>query len=246
VVREAAAEIEELGFDHLWSGENPGREAMTQAALLLAATSRITVATAIARFDRRDPVAATGAHRALSEAYPGRSRRPAPGNRPTESLCAYLEAMDGRGPVACWPRRPRMLRLVAQRADGAHPHFVPVEHTAWAREILGPDAFLGVEQGVVLNANDAREIARKEATIYLEQAPHDQANLRRLGFTDADLADGGSDRLIDALVAFGSEGTAKRVRAHLDAGADHGCVWVLTGDNRLPRAEWRALAGALR
>jgi hypothetical protein len=110
----------------------------------------------------------------------------------------------------------------------------------------GPDAFLGVEHGVVLNANDAREIARKEATIYLEQAPHDQANLRRLGFTDADLADGGSDRLIDALVAFGSEGTAKRVRAHLDAGADHGCVWVLTGDNRLPRAEWRALAGALR
>ncbi|TVT21298.1 TIGR03620 family F420-dependent LLM class oxidoreductase [Amycolatopsis rhizosphaerae] len=259
LVREAAAEIEELGFDHLWFGEYPGREAMTQAALLLAATGRITVATGIARFDRRSPVATAGAQRALSEAYPGRFLLGLgghlPGDRPVASIREYLDGMDAAAlsipDASPRPRRvlaalgPKMLRLAAERADGAHPYFVPPEHTARAREVLGPDAFLAVEQGVVLTATGARDIARREAAVYLEQARHHQANLRRLGFTDADFAGGGSDRLIDAVIAFGEEGIAERVRAHRDAGADHVCVQVLTGDDRLPRVEWRALAVAL-
>jgi probable F420-dependent oxidoreductase len=258
-VRDAAAEIDELGFDHLWFGEYPGREAMTQSALLLAATKNITIATGIARFDRRDPVAAAGAHRALSEAYPDRFLLGLgghfPGQRPLGAMRDYLDAMDKAALInpepASRPRRvlaalgPQALRLAAQRADGAHPYFVPVEHTARAREALGPKAFLGVEQGVILDSPRPREIAREEASVYLEQAPHHQANLRRLGFTDEDLGNGGSDRLIDSVIAFGEQGIAERVRAHLDAGADHVCVQVLGVRDRLPLAEWRDLAGIL-
>jgi probable F420-dependent oxidoreductase len=258
-VRETAAEIEELGFDAIWFGEYAGREAFTQAALLLAATSKLTIATGVARFDQRSPLAAEGAVRALGEAYPGRfiaglgGHRP--GARPLTALREYLDGMDeaelpGLPPPAPRPRRvlaalgPKLLDLAAERADGAHPYVVPPEHTAVARERLGPGKYLAVEQAVLLDA--APEVAREHVDGYVRFARHHQENLRRLGFTDADLADGGSDRLVDAIVASGEQAVADRIQAHLDAGADHVCLQVLTGDTRLPTAEWRRLADLVR
>ncbi len=240
-LRETAAEVEELGFAAIWFGEYAGREAFTQAGLLLAATSKLTVATGVARFDQRSPLAAEGAVRALGEAYPGRfiaglgGHRP--GARPLTALREYLDGMDaaelpGLPQPSPRPRRvlaalgPKLLDLAAERADGAHPYFVPPEHTAMARERLGPGKYLAVEQAVVLDPA-ARGVAREHVGLYVRQAPHHQANLRRLGFTDDDLADGGSDRLVDAVVATGEQAVADRIRAHLDAGADHVCVQVL-------------------
>lgn len=256
-VREAAAEIEELGFDSVWFGEYPGREALTQAALLLGATSRITVATGVARFDRRSPAGVAGGARALAEAYPGRFvlglGGHARGARPVESIRAYLDEMDAvefTSPEPAPPARrvlaalgPRMLRLAAERTDGAHPYFVPPEHTALARETLGPDAYLAVEQGVVLDRERGLDIARAEVGFYLERAEHHRVNLKRLGFTDDDLA--GSTRLVEAVIAIGEDEIAGRVKAHLDAGADHVCLQVITDEPGLPLAGWRRLAGLL-
>ncbi len=249
-VRDAASEIEELGFDTVWFGEYLGREAFTQAGLLLAATSRLTVATGIARFDQREPATAAAAGRTLAEAYPGRfvlglgGHRP--GAKPLEAMRGYLDGMDGTElstPDSPYRRvlaalGPKMLSLAAERADGAHPYFVPVEHTARAREIMGPSAYLAVEQAVVLGSD--REIARRHVSMYLELAAHHQANLRRFGFTEKDY---GSDRLVDALVAVGEDEISARIKAHLDAGADHVCLQVLTEDERIPLPEWRLLSG---
>lgn len=249
-IRDAAAEVEELGFDTLWFGEYLGREAFTQAGLLLAATSQLTVATGIARFSHREPIAAAAAERTLGEAYPGRFilglGGHLPGAKPLEAMRGYLDAMDETElSTPDSPRRrvlaalgPRMLALAGERADGAHPYFVPVEHTAVAREILGPQAFLAVEQAVVLGSD--RELARRHVSMYLELATHHRANLRRFGFTEQDY---GSDRLVDALVAVGEEAIHERVQAHLDAGADHVCLQVLTEDDGIPLAEWRRLSG---
>ncbi|MEV7551901.1 TIGR03620 family F420-dependent LLM class oxidoreductase [Amycolatopsis sp. NPDC089917] len=249
-VRDAAAEIEELGYDTLWSGEHLGREAFTQAGLLLAATSHLKVATGIARFDQREPATAAAAGRTLAEAYPGRFILGLGGHRegtkPLEALRGYLDAMDAAElSTPDSPHRrllaalgPKMLSLAAERADGAHPYFVPVEHTAQAREVMGPLAFLAVEQAVVLGSD--REIARKHVSMYLELAAHHRANLRRFGFTEEDY---GSDRLVDALVAVGEDAISARVQEHLDAGADHVCLQVLTEDERIPLAEWRLLSG---
>ena len=240
-VRETAAEIEELGFDALWFGEYGGRDAFTQASLILAATSRIVVATGIARFDRRAPITAEAATRALGEAYPGRFVAGLgghfPGARPLSAIREYLAGMDaadlpGLPPPSPRPRRliaalgPRALDLAAERTDGAHPYFVPPEHTALARERLGPGKYLAVEQAVLLDASP--DAAREHVGLYVRQAPHHQANLRRLGFTDADLAGGGSARLVDAIVATGEQAAAARIQAHLDAGADHVCVQLLS------------------
>jgi probable F420-dependent oxidoreductase len=143
---------------------------------------------------------------------------------------------------------PRMLELAASRADGAHTYFVPPEHTARAREILGPDKLLAAEQVCVLATapSAAREIARRHTSSYLRLANYTN-NLRRFGFDDDDFVDGGNDRLVDTVCAWGDlEAIAARVRAHLDAGADHVAVQVLVDDRRgLPRKEWAELAPAL-
>ncbi|TMR21959.1 LLM class F420-dependent oxidoreductase, partial [Nonomuraea zeae] len=140
---------------------------------------------------------------------------------------------------------PKMLALAAERTLGAHPYFVPVEHTHRAREIMGPDALLAVEQAVVLDYDltRAREVAATHVGFYAQQAPHQAASLRRLGFDDADMS-APSRRMVDAIVAYGDAATiAKRVNAHLDAGADHVCLQVLTADqDRPPMVEWRELA----
>jgi len=143
---------------------------------------------------------------------------------------------------------PRMLELAAQRADGAHSYFVTPAHTAEARKILGNERFLAVEQAVVLesDASRAREIARAHTSFYL-RLPNYVNNLRRLGFSDDDFANAGSDRLVDAIVAWGDVGaTVDRVRAHQAAGADHVCIQVLPVEPQaLPVAEWRTIAAVL-
>jgi probable F420-dependent oxidoreductase len=141
-----------------------------------------------------------------------------------------------------------MLKLAAERGAGAHPYFVPVEHTAVAREALGAGPLLAPEQAAVFETDPtkARHIARTHMVTYLG-LPNYTNNLKRLGWTDADIADGGTDALVDAIVAWGTlDQIVDRVRAHHAAGADHVCVQVLPADPRgLPMAEWRELATAL-
>jgi probable F420-dependent oxidoreductase len=143
---------------------------------------------------------------------------------------------------------PRMLDLAAERADGAHPYFVPVEHTPFARRRLGPDPFLVVEQTAVLTADpeEGRRIGRAFAKGYLG-LPNYANNLRRLGWADSDIDGGGSDRLIDAVIAWGDvDAIVKRVRAHLDSGADQVCLQVRAEKAADPAAEaYRELAAAL-
>jgi len=272
VGRVAAAEIEALGYTALWIPEAVGRDPLVAAALLLGATTRLRVATGIANIYARDPMTMAAGQKTLAEAFPGRFLlglgvshrhlvarvRKHSYDKPYSYMVDYLQAMDESlfhavGP-ADDPGRvlaalgPKMLELAATRARGAHPYFVPVEHTALARQRMGPGALLAPEQMVVLERDPAtaRAIARAGMAVYL-RAPNYTNNLRRFGFDDDDLADGGSDRLVDAIVAWGGvEAVAERVRAHHDAGADHVCVQVLTAEaGRLPVAEWRELAPAL-
>ena len=271
-VREAAADLEQLGFGAIWFPESVGRESLTHAALLLGATSRIVIATGIANIYARDPVTTAAGQNTLAEACPGRfllglgvshiplveQIRGHSYGKPLASMRAYLDGMD-RAPYrsvlsSVKPVRvlaalgPGMLRLAAERASGAHSYFVPPEHTARAREILGSDRLLAVEQAVVLETDStrAREIARVHTARYLA-LPNYVNNLRRLGFGDADMANGGSDRLVDAIVAWGDlSAVTDRVRAHQSAGADHVCVQVLPRDPQaLPMPEWREVASAL-
>jgi probable F420-dependent oxidoreductase len=270
--REAAAEIETLGYGAIWIPEALGREAFTHAALLLGATRRIPIATGIANIWARDPMAMAAAHKTLAEAYPGRfvlgvgvSHAPLVEGvrghryeRPLSAMRAYLDAMDA-APFMAYPPggelvrvigalAPKMLRLSAERAHGAHPYFVPPEHTRRAREILGQGPLLAPEQAAVLStdASTARAVARVHMATYLG-LPNYRNNLLRLGFTETDVDGGGSDRLVDAIVAWGDErAIAARVREHHDAGADHVSVQVLDPDPRaLPLAQWRRLAPAL-
>lgn len=270
--REAAAELEQLGFGAIWFPESVGRESLTNAALLLGATSRIVIATGISNIYARDPVTMAAGQKTLAEAYPGRfllglgvSHIPlveqVRGHRygkPVASMRAYLDGMDRAPYRAVLPSvspirvlaalGPKMLRLAAERAGGAHPYFVPPEHTARAREILGSDRLLAVEQAVVLETDStkAREIARAHASRYLA-LPNYANNLRRLGFGDEDLVGGGSNRLVDAIVAWGDmTAVIDRVRAHQSAGANHVCVQVLPADAQaLPIREWREVAATL-
>jgi probable F420-dependent oxidoreductase len=270
--QEAAAELESLGYPALWIPEAMGREALTHAGLLLAGTRRITVATGIANVWARDAMTMAAGQKTLDEAYPGRfllgigvSHAPLVegmrGHRyekPLSFMRRYLDAMDAAPFLAAPPsgpgRRvigalaPKMLALAAQRTAGAHPYFVPPEHTARARDIMGPGPLLAPEQAVVLETDPttARAIARAHMRMYLG-LPNYTNNLRSLGSGDDDLRDGGSDRLVDAIVAWGDvDAILARVRAHHAAGADHVCVQVLPADPRaLPLPEWRTLAPAL-
>jgi probable F420-dependent oxidoreductase len=273
VEKEAVAEIEGLGFPALWIPEGLGsKDALAHASLLLAGGSRIVVATGIASIWARDPVAMANGARALADAYPGRfvlgigvshrtsvDRRGAfTYERPFTRMRGYLDAMDSARypvrdgaelpPVVLAALGPRMLRLSAERAAGAHPYFVPVEHTASARETLGPGAVLAPEQAVVLmtDADRARSIAREYMGYYLKLENYAR-NLIRLGWKEDDIAQGGSDHLVDALVAWGDvDAIRKRVRDHLDAGADHVSVQPLTEDPRvIPVTQLRELAPAL-
>lgn len=270
--REAAAEIESLGFPAIWIPESvTSREVLSHAAWLLAATEHAVVASGIANIWARDAVAMANGWRMLTDAYPNRfllgigvshapsiARRGGRYERPWTHIREYLEAMDRAASSApepeAEPRRvlaalgPRMLELAAERSLGAHPYFVPVEHTAFARTRLGPEPVLAVEQTVVLEADpsEARAIARRFAVHYLQTANYAN-NLKRMGWTETDVGGAGSDAVIDAVVAWGDvDRIANRVRAQLDAGADHVCVQVVSDDeNDVCLPQLRELSAAL-
>jgi len=239
-----------------WFPESIGsKEAFAHAALLLGASSHLIVATGIANVYARDPMAMANGARTLAEAYPGRfllglgvshapsvARRGSVYERPIERMSAYLDAMDAAAyvgpapaepvPVVLAALGPRMLELAAARTDGAHPYFVPVKHTVMARERLGKEPLLVVEQTAIFDTDRgrARETARAFAARYLSLDNYAN-NLRRLGWGDDDIAGGGSDRLLDAVVIQGdAQAIAARVREHLDAGADHVCVQLRAPD----------------
>jgi probable F420-dependent oxidoreductase len=270
-VREAIAELEALGWGSLWFWEVFGREALTSGALLLGATRRMVIASGIANVWARDPVAMAAAGRTLAEAYPGRfvlgigvSHGPivdARGHRyrqPLKKMVEYLDVMD----AAPWPGPPlpeepprvlaalgpRMLELAAERSAGALLYNGTPEATATARSVLGAEPLLAAEQAALLEEDpaEARRIAREFMALYLT-LPNYLRAWDRAGLGPEEQAEGGSDRLVDAVVAWGGpEAIAERVGAHLDAGADHVCVQLLDPDpNGLPMAGWRALTPAL-
>ena len=231
--------------------------------MLLAGTERIVVATGIASIWARDATAMSAAGRTIGEAFPGRfvlgvgvSHPPAVAMRgstyrqPLTFMRSYLEQMGSldepspapaqRVPTVLAALRPKMLELAARSADGAHPYFVPVEHTARARRILGPARLLAPELAVVLERDpvEARRLARIHTSSFYLGAPNYVENLRWLGFSDDDMVDGGSDALVDAIVAWGDDAAIRRrVREHLDAGADHVCIQPVTDCGRRHHAD---------
>jgi probable F420-dependent oxidoreductase len=273
--RPAVREIEALGYDTLWYPEGLGtRESFTNGAVLLAATDRIRVASGIANIWARDAVSAANAARVLSDAFDDRfllglgvshPRQVDPRGhtyrRPVATMRAFLDALDEdpfvspdgpgttRPPV---PRviaalRPPMLRLAGEKALGAHTFLVPVEHTSRARAILGPDALLVVEQKIVLadDPEDARARARAALSWYLD-TPNYLDNLRWLGFRDSDFDEGGSDALVDALVASGTtDAVVARCQAHLDAGATQVAIQPLEQGDPFGRETLGRLAPVL-
>jgi len=271
--RQAAQELEALGFPILWINETTGRDPFVLATMLLSSTSTLKLATGIANIYARDALTMSASQNALGEAFAGRfvlglgvsspvlvqKVRKHSYDKPLTYMRAYLDAMDAAPyhsvPPTVKPPRvlaalgPKMLELAAARADGAHPYLTTPEHTAQARQITGPDVLLAPEQMVVLehNADRARDIARAALAFYL-RAPGYLANLRRMGFTDDDWADpkAPSGRVIDRLVAWGELDTiARRIREHHEAGADHVCVQVLAPPGELPLTQWRELAAAV-
>jgi probable F420-dependent oxidoreductase len=263
----AAAELEELRYSAIFIPD-AGGDVLGAAEHLLAATRRVSIATGVLNIWMHDPADVASRHAGIRARFGqrfllglGSSHAPlveasarGPYARPYSRMAAYLDAVDTAAvPVPAAERMlaalgPRMLSLARARAGAAHPYLVPPEHTELARRILGSGPVLAPEQAVLLDTDRrrGRERARAFVSDYLG-LPNYVRNLRRLGFGDDDLHGGGSDRLVDALVAHGDEeAIAARVRAHHDAGADHVCIYVFgSGDERLPLGRWRRLAPAL-
>jgi probable F420-dependent oxidoreductase len=253
---ELTAKLAAWGYRTLWIPEAVGRDPFTLIAWLAARTEGIGFCTGIANIYARDAMTMRAIQQTLGELAPGRialglgvSHAPMVSGlrghaygKPVATMAAYLDAMEKavflgpkppeEVPIVIAALRPRMLELAASRTRGAHPYLVPPEHTARAREILGKRVLLLPEQKVLLetDAGRARRTAREALKVYLA-LPNYQNNLKWLGYDDADFADGGSDRLVDALVVWGDDRTiAARVKAHHDAGADHVCIQPLRPD----------------
>lgn len=270
--QEAVAEIESLGFGAVWIPEAVGREPFAHAAMLLAGSSSIVVATGIASMYARTAVTMQAGLKTLTEAFPERfllgigashghmakALHKSAYEKPYSRMVEYLDTMDkamfAAAPPTTTPRRmlaalgPKMLKLAAERSEGAHPYFTTPEHTAVAREIMGDGPLLAPEQAVILERDPtkAREIGRRFMATYV-RLPNYANNLLRHGFTEDDIKDANgvpSDRLVDAICAWGDLGVIEsRVREHFDAGADHVCIQVLKDDlTELPSAEWREIA----
>jgi probable F420-dependent oxidoreductase len=238
---EAVEEIEALGYGTLWLGSSPGVE---DARGPLERTGTLVVATGILNVWRHEPADVAAQHAELTRAFPGRfllgigighPEATAEYRAPLATMRAFFDDLDAAPQPVPRDERiaaalgPRMLALAAERSLGAHPYFTPPEHTRIAREAVGPDALVATEVAVVIeeDAERARERAREYAATYLAAGNYVR-NLERLGFTERDIAGGGSDRLMDALIPHGSAGAvAEAVRAHFDAGADHVCVQPL-------------------
>jgi len=258
VTPQQAKEIESLGYGAVWVGGSPPAE-LAWVEPILEATSTLQVATGIVNIwsAAAQPVAESF-HR-IDKAYPGRfllgigvGHPEVVGEyrKPYDALVEYLDKLDEYGVPAS--RRvvaalgPQVLKLSARRSAGAHPYLTTPEHTAQARELIGPSAFLAPEHKVVLttDAEKARLVGRKALDIYFNLANY-RNNWKRLGFSDEEVIHPGSDRLVDSVVAYGTpDEIAARVKQHLDAGADHVPVQVLTKDENLVSA-LAELAGPL-
>jgi probable F420-dependent oxidoreductase len=267
---EFAQQVESLGYGALWIPEAVGRDPFVTLSVLAQATATLHIATGIANLYARDAMAMKAARNSLDELSGGRlilgigvshaemvsGLRQQDYGKPLTTMRNYLERMgqsaymgpqpEKQGLLLLAALREKMMALAGTQADGAHPYFVTPEHTARARSILGPDKFLAPEQKVLLetDAAKAREIARKAMAVYLG-LPNYRNNLLTLDFTESDFDDGGSDRLVDAIVAWGDESTImKRIEAHWDNGADHVCIQALRkdGENGFDPVAIRAFA----
>jgi probable F420-dependent oxidoreductase len=263
---EAAAELDELGYSTIWIPDVSG-DALAAVENLLGAAPGIGVATGILNVWMNEPGAVAARRAGWSEDWQRRftlglgvshaplidQREAGLYNKPYSKMVEYLDALDAAPePFPAEARvlaalKPRMLRLARDRASGAHPYFVPPEHVAHAREILGADATIAVELAVVRDTDpsSARATARRHTAMYAS-LPNYTNNLRDFGFGDDDFTHAGSDRLVDAIVAWGDDDAiVQRVAGMRDAGANHVCVQVIRPDEDVPRDDWRALAPAL-
>ncbi|GIX48580.1 MAG: LLM class F420-dependent oxidoreductase [Candidatus Tectimicrobiota bacterium] len=259
-----AQRVEACGYSALWIPEALGREPFAHLAYLAAKTSRLVLATGIANIWARDPVTMAAAQKTLVEVSGNRfllglgvSHAPLVEGvrghryqRPLSYMRTYLERMAAapydapapaeKPPVVLAALRARMLALARDKADGAHPYFVPPAHTRKAREILGPGKLLAPAQAVIWETDPvkARAAARQYMRTYVPRLPNYTNNLRELGYSETDFANGCSDRLVDDIVAWGDlEAIRARLQAHFDAGADHVCILPLATEGRLPNLE---------
>lgn len=264
---EFARTVERLGYGALWIPEAVGREPFPHAAYLLDKTDRLVLATGIANIWARDPLTMAAAAKTLAELSDGRfllgigvSHKPLVANlrghnytKPYSYMREYLTKMKAalyravapkeEPPVVLAALHPKMLQLAASETRGTHTYFVPPEHTAKARAAIGPEAWICAAQAVILESDPAkaRSAARTYMKTYVPRLPNYANNLRALGFVDADFADGCSDRLVDAIVAWGTEDKIReRIAAHHRAGATHVCILPLPADNR-PIPDQRAM-----
>ncbi len=263
---EFAKTIERQGFKTLWIPEGPGRDPFAHSAYLLSHTESLAIGTGIANIWARDAIAMASAARTVAEISEGRfilgigvSHKPVVANRghtydkPYSYMKQYLPQLKEALKKSSGPAReiplliaalhPRMLELAATQTDGTHPYFVPPEHTAKVRAQIGPRPWICVEQAVILEADatKARAAARQHMSFYVTQLPNYRNNLRALGWRDEDFGNGCSDRLVDAIVAWGSADKIRdRIEAHLRAGATQVCIQALRADNQ-PLPDLRAI-----
>jgi probable F420-dependent oxidoreductase len=262
----ACKELEDLGYGAVWFPGGPPEGVTELMQAMLDATQKVVVAPGIINIWTHPPDKVARDHHVLQDAHPGRfllgigvSHQHVVQNagldyrRPLAKMVEYLDALDrAERPVPVDERiiaalGPKMLDLARDRSAGTHPYFVPVEHTRVARQAMGPGKLVATELMVVLETDPtrAREVARAGMQRYLN-APNYTNNLKRHGYSDADIANGGSDGLVDAIVAWGDEQKIlDRVREHHQAGADHICIQVLGGaPSDIPMDGWRRLARA--
>jgi probable F420-dependent oxidoreductase len=264
---EFARKVETLGYRTLWIPEAVGREPFAHAGYLLAKTERLNLATGIANIYARDPITMAAASKTVAELSGGRfvlamgvSHKPLVTNlrghsydKPYSYMKDYLPRVKGALYLAIEPKEPvpillaalhpKMLKLAASEANGTHTYFVPPEHTAKARAQIGPGPWICAAQAVILetDAGKARSAARQYMKTYVPRLPNYTNNLKNLGWKDEDFADGCSDRLVDAIVAWGTaEKIRDRIEAHLKAGATHVCILPLRSDGA-PLPDERAL-----
>jgi probable F420-dependent oxidoreductase len=264
-IRAAASELDELGYTALWVPD-VGGDLWGPLEVLMSSTKQAVVATGILNLWMHSPEESAVAHARLTAEYGDRllmgigvshqmlidSTEPGRYQKPLSAMHAFLDGLDSasapldRSDRVLAALGPKMLELARARSAGAHPYNTTAEHTALARAALGPDLMVLPEQAVALTTDPdrARTLGRNHLRPYL-LAPNYTNNLLRLGFADADLVDGGSDRLVDALVAWGDvDAIATRIQEHVDAGADHVCIQALTEEG-FPWEAWRELAPAL-
>ncbi|MCP9275448.1 LLM class F420-dependent oxidoreductase [Mycolicibacterium arenosum] len=251
-------DIEALGYGAIWAGGSPPAD-LAWIDPILGATDSLQLATGIVNIWTAAAAPVAESYHRIEKAYPGRfllgigvghPEAHTEYKKPYDALNDYLDELDQHGVpkdrIVVAALGPRVLKLSARRSAGAHPYLTTPEHTAQARELIGPDAFIAPEHKVVLttDAEQARAVGRKALEIYLNLANY-LNNWKRLGFTDADVAKPGSDALVDSVIAYGTtEAIAARLTEHLTAGADHVPVQVLTGTDKLVPA-LTELAGPL-